>query len=121
MGAGDDFETAVFRRGIAQVVGYENDLRPRRTAQGVVPLHPVLVPVQGRLAGIFGQEDNAACAGKVAQAHLFEGAARRRPVEQLLDGRIVLPARGDVLALVLEVGRRHPVLHHALGLVVQFP
>ena len=89
--------------------------------KGIVPLHPVLVPIQGRFAGVFGQEDNAAHAGKVTQAHLFKGAARRRPVEQLLDRRVVLPTRSDVLALVFEVGRRHPVLHHALGLVAQFP
>ena len=121
VGAGDGFEATVFRRGIAQVVGHENDLRPRRTAQGIVPLHPVLVPIQGRFVGVFSQEDDATRAGKVAQAHLVEGAAARGgPVEQLLDGRIVLPARADVLALVLKVGRRHPVFHHALGLVAQF-
>ena len=121
MRAGDDFQTAVFNRGIGQVVVQEYDLRPGRATDGIVPLHPVLVPVEGRPFGFFGEDDDAAIGFEISKAQLFECPPRRRPVQQFLDDRIVFPPHIDVLTLVFEIFGRVVIRDQPLGFLAQFP
>ena len=116
---GDHLEAAVLDRGVGQVVRQEHDLRPRGAAERVVPLHPVLVPVEGRLPGILGQDDDSPGALEVAEAELLQHPARGRPLEQPPYHLVVAPLGDDVLPLVAELIGHDVVLHQPVRLVAQ--
>ena len=60
-------QAAVFAIGVGHVIGKEDPCWPGRGGLGVVPVSEVLVPVERRAVGGFGQQD-----GDVVGTHVFE-------------------------------------------------
>ena len=147
--AGNDAQAAVGDVGFGEIPVQEHHLRPRREAHGVVPAHPVLVPVERRAAGRLGDDLKVADGAELAKAQRIEQSGGL--LDEEVHGAVgweVVKAPGavganagnlDVRALILpllrvlcarkpvvrpmpealNVGMRHRVVDEAVAIVDQ--
>ena len=97
----DDLKTAVVPVGIVQIVGEEDLLRPRGQTDRVIPVHPVVVPVESRSTRRFGEQDKSTVGLEIVQSHGQQRVRGRLPVDQSVDELVVVTPQVQIRSLIL--------------------